>query len=96
MKNHSSLLTQSFSTPETETLVDNVGGKQAHQASAGTNFAVWLALIDSKETSKRLCCNPRSLANWLWIPRIKMGKSVRFFWPDVLKAVQARSTKGVE
>lgn len=50
-------------------------------------------LLRKPELSKRLAISVRTLDGWMAsrrIPFIRVGKVVRFVWPDVLSALKAR------
>jgi excisionase family DNA binding protein len=45
------------------------------------------ALLTKRELAPRLNCSVRTVDDWMRkgrLPYIKLGKSVRFRWPDVL------------
>ena len=54
-------------------------------------------LITREETSKRLGIKRRTLEMWVAkgiVPKVAItAKVVRFFWPDVLKALLERQTR---
>jgi hypothetical protein len=48
-------------------------------------------LITKKELARRLHKTPRCIELWMrrrYLPYIKLGRSVLFNWPDVLKALE--------
>jgi hypothetical protein len=48
-------------------------------------------LITKKELAARLHKTPRCIELWMrrrYLPYIKVGRSVLFHWPDVLKALE--------
>ena len=48
-------------------------------------------LITKKELAARLHKSPRCIELWMkrrYLPYIKVGRSVLFSWPDVLKALE--------
>jgi excisionase family DNA binding protein len=49
-------------------------------------------LLSKKEVAARLRISPRTLDQWMRrgkrVPFFKIGKSVRFRWPDVLEKLQ--------
>jgi hypothetical protein len=48
-------------------------------------------LITKKELAKRLHKTPRCIELWMrrrYLPYIKLGRSVLFNWPDVVKALE--------
>ena len=49
------------------------------------------ALITKKELALRLRKSPRCIELWMrrrYLPYMKVGRSVLFSWPDVLKALE--------
>jgi Helix-turn-helix domain len=49
-------------------------------------------LLSKKEVAARLRISPRTLDQWMRrqrVPYLKIQKSVRFHWPDVLAKLQA-------
>ena len=47
-------------------------------------------IITADECAFRLKVTRRALCNWPWLPRIKIGKSVRYIWPDVITTLKRR------
>ncbi len=48
------------------------------------------AIITADELALRLRVTRRALSNWPWMPRIKIGRSVRYIWPEVLTTLKNR------
>ncbi len=45
-------------------------------------------ILEKPETAGRLKVSPRTLDEWMrkgWVPYLKIGKTVRFRWADVLE-----------
>lgn len=53
------------------------------------------AIITADELALRLRVTRRALSNWPWLPRIKIGRSVRYIWPDVLITLKTRGAHTV-
>ena len=61
-----------------------------HTGSSTTN-----TIITADELALRLRVTRRALSNWPWMPRIKIGRSVRYIWPDVLTTLKNRGAHTV-
>ena len=48
------------------------------------------SIITADELALRLKVTRRALSNWPWLPRIKIGRSVRYVWTDVLATLKQR------
>jgi len=47
-------------------------------------------LLTADEVALRLKVTRRALSNWPWLPRIKIGRSVRYIWSDILETLRRR------
>lgn len=64
--------------------------QEDHTGSSTTN-----TIITADELALRLRVTRRALSNWPWMPRIKIGRSVRYIWPDVLTTLKNRGAHTV-
>ncbi len=57
---------------------------------SGTTGSQTPDIITADECAYRLKVTRRALSNWPWLPRIKIGRSVRYVWPEVLTTLKRR------
>jgi hypothetical protein len=69
--------------------------KASHAATSGNLGFQTSDIITADECAYRLKVTRRALSNWPWMPRIKIGRSVRYIWPDVLITLKKRGAHTV-